>query len=289
MDARTVLSIERVIDFIENHLDDRLDLDTVASAVHYSKYHLHRMFINTVGMTIHDYAARRQLTEGAKLLVFSEKPILEIALLCGYESQQAFTTAFKHMYKAPPAKYRDRREFYPLQLRFSLHQAAKRTKFSSSDITLAQEADIPAWMELVRLAIDGYPCLDEEAYLEKLRGCIREKRGLLIKDGGILAGVLAFSRNTGSIKFMGVHPQYRGSDVPLAFLDALMERYLPGREIGVTTYREHDRADTGYRRELKRLGFAERELLVEFGYPTQRFVLPPQKREDDNHESNPNR
>lgn len=37
MDARTVLSIERVIDFIENHLDDRLDLDTVASAVHYSK------------------------------------------------------------------------------------------------------------------------------------------------------------------------------------------------------------------------------------------------------------
>ena len=38
---------------------------------------------------------------------------------------------------------------------------------------------------------------------------------------------------------------------------------------------QHDKADTGYRKELKQLGFAEKELLIEFGYPTQRFVLPP--------------
>ena len=42
----------------------------------------------------------------------------------------------------------------------------------------------------------------------------------------------------------------------------------------MTTYREHDRADTGWRAGLKRLGFEEREEMVEFGYPTQRFVLP---------------
>lgn len=55
--------------------------------IHYSKYHLHRMFVQTVGMTIHDCIQCRQLTEGIKLLVFSDKPILEIALKCGYESQ----------------------------------------------------------------------------------------------------------------------------------------------------------------------------------------------------------
>ena len=73
------------------------------------------MFTKTVGMTIHDYVVRRQLTEAAKLLVFSTKPIIEIAFICGYESQQAFTVAFKAMYKITPAEYRERQEFYPLQ------------------------------------------------------------------------------------------------------------------------------------------------------------------------------
>ena len=42
----------------------------ISGAVHYSKYHLHRVFSDTVGLTIHDYIQRRQLTEAAKLLVF---------------------------------------------------------------------------------------------------------------------------------------------------------------------------------------------------------------------------
>ena len=41
----------------------------------------------------------------------------------------------------------------------------------------------------------------------------------------------------------------------------------------MTTFRAGDKADTGYRDLLKSLGFAERELLIEYGYPTQRFVL----------------
>ena len=59
-----------------------------------------------------------------------------------------------------------------------------------------------------------------------------------------------------------------------------MDIYLPGQEISMTTYREDDKADTGHRDILKQLGFAERELLIEFGYPTQRFVLPPKYMED---------
>ena len=48
MEVQKVVSIETVIDFIENHLDGKLELDTVAASVHYSKYHLHRMFTETV-------------------------------------------------------------------------------------------------------------------------------------------------------------------------------------------------------------------------------------------------
>lgn len=275
MEVQKVVSIETVIDFIENHLDGKLELDTVAASVHYSKYHLHRMFTETVGMTIHDYVSRRQLTEAAKLLVFSKKSIIDIALICGYESQQAFTSAFKAMYKMPPAEYRDLGQFYPLQLRFYLHKEAhSNMKFTSDDIKLATISDIPAWMELVRMVVDGYPYLDEADYLAKLKNSIEKRQALILPLGNLAIGIMAFSYNTGSIEFMGVHPQYRSYGIPKLFLDKLMNEYLPQQEISTTTYRENDKADTGYRNELKQLGFAERELLIEFGYPTQRFVLP---------------
>ena len=81
----SVVRIEAVIDYIEGHLDGKLELETVAEAVHYSKYHLHRLFNETMGMTIHDYVQRRQLTEAAKLLVFSDRPVIEIAFCCFME------------------------------------------------------------------------------------------------------------------------------------------------------------------------------------------------------------
>ena len=39
MENKTVISIETVIGYIEDHLSGKLDLETVATAVNYSKYH----------------------------------------------------------------------------------------------------------------------------------------------------------------------------------------------------------------------------------------------------------
>ena len=120
MQGQTVHIVSQAIRYIEDNLHDKLDLDMVATALHYSKYHLHRLFTKTVGLTIHEYAKRRQLTEAAKLLVFSKKPIIEIAFMSGYESQQAFTDIFKAMYKTSPAEFREIEHFYPLQLEIHL-------------------------------------------------------------------------------------------------------------------------------------------------------------------------
>ena len=231
-------------------------------------------------MTIHDYVQRRQLTEAAKLLIFSDKPIIEIAFICGYESQQSFSLAFKAMYKSPPAEYREKRSFYPLQLRFTLHQKIAAMEFTMQDIRLAKKEDISDWMNLMRLVIDGYPVMDEDDYLAKLEESIYEKRALVLRDRNILIGAMAFTYSPGSIEFLGVHPQYRNRGLQRLFLNTLLEIYLPGKEISTTTYREQDKADTGHRDMLLQLGFAEKELLTEFGYPTQRFVLPPKKQED---------
>ena len=98
----------------------------------------------------------------------------------------------------------------------------------------------------------------------------------------MIAGVMAFSvrsSETVHIEYLAVLPQNRKAGLYKILVSKLAEELFPGREISITTYRENDRADTGYRKELERLGFTGKELLTEFGYPTQRFVF---RREDEN-------
>lgn len=129
--------ITAVIEYIEAYLTEKLDLDTIADAVHYSKYHLHRMFADMTGLTVHDYIQRRRLTEAAKLLVFSDKPILEIALLAGYESQQAFTGIFTALYKMSPNRYRQNLHC-PSQNRLFALPLPKGIKLAQRDHTFTQ-------------------------------------------------------------------------------------------------------------------------------------------------------
>lgn len=286
MQGQTVRIVSQAIQYIEDHLNDKLELDIVAAALHYSKFHLHRIFTKTVGLTIHDYAKRRQLTEATKLLVFSEKPIIEIALISGYESQQAFTDIFKAMYKTTPAQFREAEEFYPLQLEIHLKEEPITMDFTKDDINFASHTDMDDWMELVALTIDGYPCLNNAEYTRNLRQYIADKKALILRDEDMAIGAMAFSPDTGSIDFLAIHPQYRNLGITKLFLDKLVDELLYGKEISLTTYRAGDKADTGYREEYYRLGFAERELLIEYGYPTQRFVFLPKNKEETDNEQN---
>ena len=277
MEKNSEESIGRVLSCIEENLFRKPDLNMAAHAAHYSRYHLHRMFTRMTGMPLYSYMERRRLTEAAKLLVYSQKPILEIALLCGYESQQAFTGAFRSMYKLPPAAFRRRKEFYPLQLPIRLAGKEMDAKAAASFLRPAEMDDIPEWMELVRQAADGLPCLNEIQHKKILTDFIQKGRAFLIKPEGEAAGAMGFSPESGHIDFLVIHPRYRNSSLEGAFLEMLRSESLPERPISITTYRQNDRADTGHRKRLLQLGFGEGELLFEFGYPTQRLVFPPSK------------
>ena len=76
-------TIQEVIEYIDAHLEERLDLDSLCKVAGYSKYHLGRMFSNVVGFSIHTYIQRRRLTEAARLLILTNKSIMDIALFAG--------------------------------------------------------------------------------------------------------------------------------------------------------------------------------------------------------------
>ncbi len=127
--------IERTIHFIEEHLQEDLNLNDIAKHTGYSKFHLNRIFSDTVGCTIHKYIQKRRLTEAARMLVYTNLPIAQVALEASYESQQAFTLAFRGLYLKTPQLYRETGEFNPLQLVFGT--VPKKQRISANTMYMA--------------------------------------------------------------------------------------------------------------------------------------------------------
>ncbi|BCN29474.1 helix-turn-helix transcriptional regulator [Anaeromicropila herbilytica] len=116
MKANTIV-ITEIQDYIDKHLEEELNLNCIAEKVGYSKYHLSRIFAKEVGCTMHQYIKNKRLDHAANCLAKTQMPIVEIAFRSGYDSQQAFTYAFKQIYLVSPQIYRKRTTFEARMLR----------------------------------------------------------------------------------------------------------------------------------------------------------------------------
>ena len=96
-----------VIEYIDRHLDQNLDLATLADVAHFSAFHFHRLFHALQGEPLGDYVRRRRLeTAGVRLRSQSRVSVLEIALGVGFGSAEAFTRAFRARFECSPSEWR---------------------------------------------------------------------------------------------------------------------------------------------------------------------------------------
>ena len=102
------------IEYIEQHLYDKISVHQIAAASHYSTYHYSRVFKALVGDTPKEYLRKRRLTMAAKRLLTEEVGILDLAMDCQFDSQEAFTRAFKALFNMTPAQYRKMNEPFRL-------------------------------------------------------------------------------------------------------------------------------------------------------------------------------
>ena len=98
--------IKAAIAYMEDHLAGEIRAEDVAKAAGVSKYHFHRIFKRETGLTLHQYIQKRRLAQAASLLLHSTMQVVDIAICLSFESQEAFTRAFKKSYGLPPGKYR---------------------------------------------------------------------------------------------------------------------------------------------------------------------------------------
>ncbi|GAF12403.1 transcriptional regulator, AraC family [Bacillus sp. JCM 19046] len=94
------------ITYMEANLNQAIEAEDVAKNSGYSLFHFHRKFMQAFQLSATDYLKRRRLAQAANLLVHSEERIIDIAFISGFDSQEAFTRAFKKIYKLPPGRYR---------------------------------------------------------------------------------------------------------------------------------------------------------------------------------------
>lgn len=98
--------IKESIEYIEDNLDNKIELKELADKAFLSKYHFHRVFHSVVGEPVAEYIRKRRLKEAASELVTTDNKIVDIALKYQFSSQEAFTKAFKRIYGVPPREFR---------------------------------------------------------------------------------------------------------------------------------------------------------------------------------------
>ena len=105
-----LLQVQRGIDYIEDHLDQEIDIRDVSRIAGASHWHFQRMFKAMTLETLKGYLRSRRLANASSALLRTEAKVLDIALQAGFSSQASFTRAFQKMFALPPAAYRERAE-----------------------------------------------------------------------------------------------------------------------------------------------------------------------------------
>src|SRR5271165_6270115 len=90
--------------FIDNHFDEKIDIDNIAGEAFFSKFHFIRLFNTIYNKTPHQYLSFVRI-EKAKQLLSMEMSVSQVCYAVGFESVSSFTGLFKRMTEQTPAAY----------------------------------------------------------------------------------------------------------------------------------------------------------------------------------------
>lgn len=98
--------INKVIKYIEENLSNKLNLEEPADVSNFSKFHFSRVFASIVGVPPYAFLMNRRLNKSVEYLLKTKKSVLEISMLCGFESATHFNYVFKKQYHCTPSEVR---------------------------------------------------------------------------------------------------------------------------------------------------------------------------------------
>ena len=143
--------------------------------------------------------------------------------------------------------------------------------------------DIAPWLAFAENIREEFPGLETEedflSYKEMLVVCIRNKGAICAKEDGRVIGVLLYSMELSMVGCLAVDASYRRRHIATRMMERMKKKLGAEAAIEVTTYREGDKKGAAARKFYESQGFLPAELGVEYGYPVQRLVCHPGKKE----------
>jgi len=138
--------MQRVLDHIDRHLDGDLDLDSLSGVAAFSKYHFHRQFTSTFGVSVHRYVQLARLKRASQQLAAdASRSVTDIAMEAGYDAPDAFARAFRQRFRQSPSSFRKSPDWAPWLSAFGPLDTARsklmQITYEYDDVTIR---DMPA-------------------------------------------------------------------------------------------------------------------------------------------------
>ena len=139
--------------------------------------------------------------------------------------------------------------------------------------------DIEKWMDLITEVRWNFPGLETQEKLNEHKTSVLKfmdkRQAVCVKEEAEIAGVILFSREHNMICCLAVAPRYRRRGVATMLMVEALANLDRAKEISVSTFRADDVKGIAPRTLYEKFGFVADELIEEFDYPNQKFVLFP--------------
>jgi AraC family transcriptional regulator len=99
--------LRRIKELVDAKMEDDLSLDEMAQSVGLSTAHFARMFRQSTGETPHQFVLRQRVERAKVMLRVPDARVLDVAVACGFKTQQHFAQVFRDVCRVSPTEYRE--------------------------------------------------------------------------------------------------------------------------------------------------------------------------------------
>ena len=104
--------LANAFEYIENHLQTEIKTNDVANACFCSKSALEKIFRYVSNIGVHEYVIKRRMMLAARMIALeTNASMLDIALACGYSTNESFSRAFKSVWNCNPSEFKSKKGF----------------------------------------------------------------------------------------------------------------------------------------------------------------------------------
>lgn len=140
--------MQRVLDHIDRHLDDDLDLEAMSNVAAFSKFHFHRQFMATFGLSMHRYVQLTRMKRASYWLAYRHnQTVTDIAMDAGYDAPDAFARAFRQRFGQSPSSFRKSPDWEPWLSAFGPLDNARsklmQKTFTTGDVIIRDVSPTP--------------------------------------------------------------------------------------------------------------------------------------------------